>query len=136
MRRVLCLLSVGIACLGCSCIVEKPIADPSTHRSISAKLFALDCRAWQTGPGEVEAEVGVVDFADGSGSLSFRWRIDGVDTLAKEEPRPRASGHFLKYSLVRTLSHRFERSGQHVVDVVVANGKERTAQCGMTLVSS
>jgi hypothetical protein len=116
-----------------SCLVDKPVADTSTERSASAKIFAVDCRAWVVSGRRIEAEASLVDFAEGSGDLEFRWSFDGVALPPSREPRPRVTnGRFIKYSLSRRISHEFSSLGTHQIAVAVANG-ERTGTCGMTV---
>ena len=98
-----------------------------------AKLFAVDCRAWVTEAGMLEAHVGLVDFADGEGDLEIQWSIDGVLQAPTHEPRPRTNeGHALKYNLERTIALRLT-PGEHKIAAQVQNAK-RSATCSASLV--
>jgi hypothetical protein len=116
-----------------SCFIDKPVADGSTDRSRSAKLFAIDCRAWLDDGGTVMAEAALIDFADGGGDLEYRWTADGVALPSTRDGRPRVrDGQFIKYSLTRTISHRFPSAGPHTIGVTVLN-EGRSATCGMAI---
>ena len=99
-----------------ACVIDRPVADPSTERSISARVFAVDCRAWIIQGRKVEAQVGLIDFADGAGDLEVRWTVDGVAVPATRESRPRViDGHPIKYSFIRSISHEFPEGGNHAI---------------------
>jgi hypothetical protein len=132
-RRLSMLGSLLFPLILVSCFVERPVADKSTERSLSAKIFAVDCRAWVVEARKVEAEAALVDFAEGGGDLEFRWTIDGAALPPTRDMRPRVTnGHFLKYSVTRSISHEFQEPGPHEISVVVVN-EQRTAQCNMSL---
>jgi len=89
-----------------SCVVERPVADQSTADSLSARVFAVDCRGWLTEEGAIETEAALVDFAHGGGDLELQWTVDGRDLPSTQEMRSRVThGHFLKYSLTRRITH-------------------------------
>jgi hypothetical protein len=132
--------SVGVSAVGAialctmaSCVVDRPMADTSTANSLSAKAFAVDCRAWVTTDGAIEAEAALVDFAEGAGDLQLQWSVDDRTLPATREMRPRVTrGHFLKYSLTRRLLHRFDTPGEHTVGMTITN-ETRSARCVMTV---
>jgi hypothetical protein len=116
-----------------ACVIDRPVADPSTERSRSAKVFAADCRAWIIEGRKVQAQAALIDFADGAGDLVVRWTVDGVALPSTRESRPRViNGEFVKYGFIRSISHEFPKVGSHEIAVAIVND-ERSAACGMTI---
>jgi hypothetical protein len=133
MRRAL-LIGAVVASGSIACVIDRPIADEATDRSPTTKLFAVDCRAWLTDSGDVEAQIALVDFAEAGGDLRIRWSVDGVQQPSVQKMRPRIvreGGRFLKYSLQESFVQRLP-AGEHRIAVTVEN-LSRSAACSATI---